>query len=61
VTEFPDRVLWGSDWPHPNHPDPIPDDGILVDIITEIAPSEELHRKLMVENPRRLYDRDAPS
>jgi 2-pyrone-4,6-dicarboxylate lactonase len=61
VTEFPDRVLWGSDWPHPNHPDPIPDDGMLVDIITEMAPSEELRRKLMVENPRRLYDRDASS
>jgi 2-pyrone-4,6-dicarboxylate lactonase len=61
VTEFPDRVLWGSDWPHPNHPDPIPDDGILVDIITEIVPSEERRRKLMVENPRRLHDRDAPS
>ena len=59
VSEFPDRVLWGSDWPHPNHPDPIPDDGLLVDIITEMAPSEELRRKLMVENPRRLYHRDA--
>jgi 2-pyrone-4,6-dicarboxylate lactonase len=60
-TRFPDRVLWGSDWPHPNHPDPIPDDGMLVDIIAEMAPSEDLRRKLMVENPRRLYDRDGLS
>jgi 2-pyrone-4,6-dicarboxylate lactonase len=59
VTEFPDRVLWGSDWPHPAHPGPIPDDGMLVDIIAEMAPSEELRRKLMVENPRRFYDRGA--
>jgi hypothetical protein len=37
-TEFPDRVLWGSDWSHPKHPDPIRDDGLLVDVITEMAP-----------------------
>jgi 2-pyrone-4,6-dicarboxylate lactonase len=61
VREFPDRVLWGSDWPHPNHSDAIPDDGMLVDIITQMAPSEELREKLMVENPRRLYDGDASS
>ena len=57
VAEFPDRVLWGTDWPHPHHAGPIPDDGLLVDIIAEMAPSEELRRQLMVENPRRLYDR----
>ena len=57
VAEFPDRVLWGTDWPHPHHAGPIPDDGLLVDIIAEMAPSEELRRKLMVDNPRRLYDK----
>lgn len=61
VTEFPDRVLWGTDWPHPNHPGPIPDDGMLVDTIAEMAPSEELRSKLMVENPRRFYGRGASS
>jgi 2-pyrone-4,6-dicarboxylate lactonase len=57
VAEFPDRVLWGTDWPHPHHAGPIPDDGLLVDIIAEMAPSEALRRRLMVDNPRRLYDR----
>lgn len=59
VAEFPDRVLWGTDWPHPHHAGPIPDDGLLVDVIAEMAPSEELRRKLMVDNPQRLYDRGA--
>jgi 2-pyrone-4,6-dicarboxylate lactonase len=59
VAEFPDRVLWGTDWPHPHHAGPIPDDGLLVDLIADMAPSEELRRQLMVENPRRLYDRQA--
>jgi 2-pyrone-4,6-dicarboxylate lactonase len=61
VAEFPDRVVWGTDWPHPHHKGPIPDDGQLVDIIGEIAPSDELRRKLMVDNPRRLYDMRAAS
>jgi 2-pyrone-4,6-dicarboxylate lactonase len=58
VAEFPDRVVWGTDWPHPNHKGPVPDDGMLVDSIAEMAPTEELRRKLMVDNPRRLYDRE---
>ena len=61
VTEFPDRVVWGTDWPHPHHKGPVPDEGELVDIIAEIAPSDELRRKLMVDNPGRLYDRRAAS
>ena len=59
VCEFPDRVVWGTDWPHPNHQGPIPDDGKLLDLIAEIAPTPELLRKLMVDNPTRLYDRKA--
>ncbi|QKK33621.1 amidohydrolase family protein (plasmid) [Rhizobium indicum] len=55
VERFPERVLWGTDWPHPNMKDHMPDDGALVDIIPRIAPSEELQRKLLVENPMRLY------
>ena len=57
VAEFPDRVVWGTDWPHPHHKGPVPDDGQLVDIIAEMAPTEVLRRKLMVDNPGRLYDR----
>ncbi|OAV48387.1 2-pyrone-4,6-dicarboxylate hydrolase [Rhizobium sp. WYCCWR10014] len=55
VERFPGRVLWGTDWPHPNMKDHMPDDGVLVDIIPRIAPSEELQRKLLVDNPMRLY------
>ncbi|WP_061782268.1 amidohydrolase family protein [Microbacterium hominis] len=55
VEEFPDRVLWGTDWPHPNLKDHMPDDGLLVDYIPQIATTAELQRKLLVDNPLRLY------
>jgi 2-pyrone-4,6-dicarboxylate lactonase len=55
VEIFPDRVLWGTDWPHPNLKDHMPDDGKLVDYVPRIAPTPALQRKLMVENPGRLY------
>ncbi|MBM5812285.1 MAG: 2-pyrone-4,6-dicarboxylate hydrolase [Gammaproteobacteria bacterium] len=55
VAEFPDRVLWGTDWPHPNMTTHMPDDGALVDWIPRIAPTAELQRKLLVDNPLRLY------
>jgi 2-pyrone-4,6-dicarboxylate lactonase len=52
---FPDRVIWGTDWPHPNMKSHMPDEGDLVDLIPRIAPTEELQRKLLVDNPMRLY------
>lgn len=55
VEEFPDRVLWGTDWPHPNLTDHMPDDGLLVDYIPQVAPTEQLQHKLLVDNPNRLY------
>lgn len=55
VEEFPDRILWGTDWPHPNMKSHMPDDGLLVDFIPNIATTEELQRKLLVDNPMRLY------
>ena len=55
VEAFPDRVLWGTDWPHPNLKDHMPDDGLLVDFIPHIATTAELQRKLLVDNPARLY------
>jgi len=55
VERFPDRVLWGTDWPHPNLKSHMPDDGTLVDFIPRIAVSAELQRKLLVDNPMRLY------
>ena len=55
VAAYPDRVLWGTDWPHPNMQDAIPDDGHLVDMIPRIAPTAELQHRLLVANPMRLY------
>jgi len=55
VETFPERVLWGTDWPHPNLKSHMPDDGLLVDFIPHIAPTPALQRKLLVDNPMRLY------
>jgi 2-pyrone-4,6-dicarboxylate lactonase len=55
VETFPDRVLWGTDWPHPNMKSHMPDDGKLVDFLPRIATTPELQRKLLVDNPMRLY------
>ena len=50
-----DRVLWGTDWPHPNvrH---MPDDGDLVDLLAVFAPDEADSNRILVDNPQRLYD-----
>jgi predicted TIM-barrel fold metal-dependent hydrolase len=50
----PERVVWGTDWPHPNHK-AVPNDGELVDLIAEIAPDERTRRLMLVENPARLF------
>jgi 2-pyrone-4,6-dicarboxylate lactonase len=55
VEVYPDRVLWGTDWPHPNMKTHTPDEGQLVDFIPKIATTAELQRKLLVDNPMRLY------
>ena len=55
VETFPDRVLWGTDWPHPNMKSHMPDDGLLVDYVQRIAVTPELQQKLLVDNPMRLY------
>ncbi len=55
VESFPDRVLWGTDWPHPNMKSHMPDDGKLVDFIPRIATTADLQRRLLVDNPMRLY------
>ncbi len=55
VERFPDRVLWGTDWPHPNMETHVPDDGALVDFIPRIAPNADFARRLLVDNPMRLY------
>jgi 2-pyrone-4,6-dicarboxylate lactonase len=55
----PERVLWGSDWPHVNISGPMPDDTTLVDLIAEIAPSATLRHRLLVDNPAELFGFDA--
>ncbi len=55
IAAAPDRVLWGTDWPHPNvrH---MPDDGDLVDALAAFAPDEATRNRILVDNPARLYD-----
>jgi len=55
VERFPGRVLWGTDWPHPNMTTHAPDDGALVDVIPRIATTPALQHKLLIDNPMRLY------
>ena len=55
VEQFSDRVLWGTDWPHPNMKSHTPDDGALVDVIPQIATTPALQQALLVDNPMRLY------
>ena len=55
VARFPDRTLWGTDWPHPNIKKDMPDDGALVDLLSRIAPDPDRLERLVVTNPTRLY------
>jgi 2-pyrone-4,6-dicarboxylate lactonase len=54
VADFPDRCFWGTDWPHPNHHH-VPDDGVLVDALAQIAPTPAALEALLVSNPQRFY------
>ena len=54
VERYPEQCIWGTDWPHPNHTH-IPDDGALVDALSQIAPSQALLEQILVHNPQRLY------
>lgn len=55
AAEFGNRVVWGNDWPHPNHVGPLPDEQQLVDLIAAIAPTEAERQRMLVDNPQRLY------
>jgi 2-pyrone-4,6-dicarboxylate lactonase len=54
IAVAPDRILWGTDWPHPNVKH-MPNDGDLVDLIPLMAPDPALQNKILVDNPARLY------
>jgi predicted TIM-barrel fold metal-dependent hydrolase len=51
----PDRVLWGTDWPHPNISGDMPNDGWLVDLFAQFSTDATVRRQVLVENPARLY------
>ncbi|HEX4554315.1 MAG TPA: amidohydrolase family protein, partial [Xanthobacteraceae bacterium] len=51
----PERVVWGTDWPHPNIDAHMPDDGQLVDSVAEVAPDESTRRRMLVDNPAELF------
>jgi predicted TIM-barrel fold metal-dependent hydrolase len=58
IERAPDRVLWGTDWPHPNIEGVMPNDGDLVDLLARYAPDEATRRQIVVDNPARLYGFD---
>jgi predicted TIM-barrel fold metal-dependent hydrolase len=57
IAAAPDRVIWGTDWPHSNNfaPGHTPNDGDLVDLLAAFAPDEEVRKKVLVDNPAALY------
>ena len=55
IEAAPDRILWGTDWPHPNVGKHMPNDGDLVDLFPLMAPTPELQDQILVRNPARLY------
>jgi len=55
IEAAPDRILWGTDWPHPNVGRHMPNDGDLVDLFAQMAPEPQLQRQILVDNPALLY------
>lgn len=57
IAVAPDRIIWGTDWPHSNNfaPGHTPNDGDLVDLLAEFAPDPGLQKKILVDNPAALY------
>lgn len=58
IAAAPDRVLWGTDWPHPNIARHMPNDGDLVDLVPLFAPDAATQARILVDNPQRLYGFD---
>jgi predicted TIM-barrel fold metal-dependent hydrolase len=56
VRHAPDRVLWGTDYPHPNIVGDAPDDGLLTDLLGDLAPTSDLLERLLVTNPTKFFD-----
>jgi predicted TIM-barrel fold metal-dependent hydrolase len=60
IAKAPDRIIWGSDWPHSYvfEANAIPNDGDLIDMLLDFAPDEKVRNKILVDNPKRLFDFD---
>lgn len=58
IAAAPERCVWGTDWPHPNLQDYMPDDGQLLDLLSDWAPDKAQQRAILVDNPARLYGFD---
>ena len=57
VADAPNRMVWGSDWPHPTEKlDNKPDDAVLFDLLTVWVPDEAVRKRVLVDNPAELYD-----
>lgn len=55
IATAPDRLLWGTDWPHPNISKDMPNDGELVDLFYQFTDDEKIRHQILVDNPARLY------
>ena len=55
IEAAPERMVWGSDWPHPTESKHKPDDATLFDLLSQWAPDEMIRHRILVENPARLY------
>jgi predicted TIM-barrel fold metal-dependent hydrolase len=60
IAKAPDRIIWGSDWPHSYvfEANAMPNDGDLIDMLLDFAPDEAVRNKILVDNPTRLFDFD---
>ena len=56
VKAAPERMVWGSDWPHPSEREKKPDDAVLFDLLPQWAPDDQVRHRILVENPAVLYD-----
>ncbi|MBV8888979.1 MAG: amidohydrolase family protein [Alphaproteobacteria bacterium] len=56
VKAAPERLVWGSDWPHPSGRDTKPDDAVLFDLLLDWAPEEKIRNRILVDNPETLYN-----
>jgi len=60
IARAPDRILWGTDWPHSERykPGEMPNDGDLLDMMMDYAPEEATRNKILVDNPKVLFGFD---